>query len=169
MEKLLHIIATPRGGQSRTLKVSQVFQEELKTRFPEMKITELNLFEETPPELTLKTVNGKYVLLTGKDLSPEQKRDWGKIEKYINNFLAHDAYLISCPMWNFSIPYPLKNYIDVIVQPRYTFRYTDKGIEGLAKGKKMVVVTTRGGDYSPQSPAHAYDLQEPYLRTVFGL
>ncbi|MBU2063678.1 MAG: NAD(P)H-dependent oxidoreductase, partial [Candidatus Omnitrophica bacterium] len=37
------------------------------------------------------------------------------------------------------------------------------------KGKKMVVVTTRGGDYSPQSPAHAYDLQEPYLRTVFGL
>ncbi len=32
----------------------------------------------------------------------------------------------------------------------------------------MIVITSRGGDYSPESPIHNYDLQEPYLRTVFG-
>ena len=55
-----------------------------------------------------------------------------------------------------------------MVQPKYLFRYTDKGAEGLVKGKKMIVITSRGGDYSPENPAHPYDLQEPYLRTIFG-
>ncbi|HAZ09910.1 MAG TPA: ACP phosphodiesterase, partial [Candidatus Omnitrophica bacterium] len=73
------------------------------------------------------------------------------------------------PMWNFSIPYYLKHYIDVILQPKYLFRYTEKGAEGLVKNKRMVVITSRGGDYSPESPGHAYDYQEPYIRAVFGL
>jgi FMN-dependent NADH-azoreductase len=71
-------------------------------------------------------------------------------------------------MWNFSIPYVLKNYIDIIVQPKFLFQYTDKGPEGLAKNKKMVICTSRGGDYSPESPFHPYDFQEPYLRAIFG-
>lgn len=36
------------------------------------------------------------------------------------------------------------------------------------KNKKMVIITSRGGDYGPGSPFHPYDNQEPYLRTVFG-
>ncbi|HLD82724.1 MAG TPA: NAD(P)H-dependent oxidoreductase, partial [Candidatus Omnitrophota bacterium] len=82
--------------------------------------------------------------------------------------LSADTYLITTPMWNFSTPYPLKQYIDLIVQPKYLFRYTDKGVEGLAKNKRMVVISSRGGDYSPQSPFHTYDFQEPYLRAIFG-
>jgi FMN-dependent NADH-azoreductase len=38
----------------------------------------------------------------------------------------------------------------------------------LVHGKKMVCVTTRGGDYSLESPMHAYDAQESYLRQIFG-
>jgi FMN-dependent NADH-azoreductase len=37
------------------------------------------------------------------------------------------------------------------------------------KNKKMIVITSRGGDYSPESPIHAFDFQEPYIRAVFGL
>jgi FMN-dependent NADH-azoreductase len=71
-------------------------------------------------------------------------------------------------MWNFSIPYKLKQYIDIIVQPKYLFRYTqDGGVEGLIKGKRMAVVASRGGDYTTV-PMSAMDYQEPYLRAVFG-
>jgi FMN-dependent NADH-azoreductase len=70
-------------------------------------------------------------------------------------------------MWNFSIPYRLKHYIDVIVQPRYLFRYTPEGVEGLVKGKKMVVIASRGGEYTTDD-TRPFDLQEPYLRTIFG-
>ena len=169
MKKILHIISTPRGDASRTLKVSGHFLDSLKTKYPECAIDTLDLFKDTIPSLTVKTVNGKYVLLAGKDLSGDLKDAWRDIEQTIERFLSADAYLISTPMWNFSIPYILKQYIDIIVQPKYLFRYTDKGPEGLAKNKKMAIITSRGGDYSSGSPFHAYDYQEPYLRAVFNL
>ncbi len=72
-------------------------------------------------------------------------------------------------MWNFTIPYVLKYYIDCIVQPGYVFRYDEMGRPvPMVHGKKMVCVTSRGGDYSPGSPFHPYDFQEPYLRAIFG-
>jgi len=169
MKKILHIISTPRGVASRTLKISAFFLEGLKKKYPAGVIDTLDLFKETIPSLTLKTVSGKYVLLAGKDLSGELKEAWRDIESHIARFLSADTYLISTPMWNFGIPYVLKHYIDIIVQPKYLFRYTDKGPEGLAKNKKMVIITSRGGDYSAGSPSHKYDHQEPYLRTVFNL
>ena len=168
MDKFLHIIAAPRGGGSRTLQVSRVFVDTLKKKYPSCLVDELNLFQEPLPELTLKMISGKYTLLSGKDLSPEAQKAWEPIESHILRFLSADGYLISSPMWNFSIPYPLKHYIDIIVQPKYLFRYTEKGVEGLVKNKKMTVITSRGGDYSPQSPFHSYDFQESYLRAVFG-
>jgi FMN-dependent NADH-azoreductase len=83
--------------------------------------------------------------------------------------LSADIYLISSPMWNFGISYALKYYIDSIIQPGYLYKYNDQGQPvGLIHGKKMICVTSRGGDYSEKSPFHAYDFQEPYLRAIFG-
>lgn len=169
MKKLLHIIATPRGDDSRTLKVSRAFLESLSKKNPDCKIDELNVATDSLPSLTLKMIYGKYVLLGGKELTEKLKEAWNPIERHIERFLLADGYLISTPMWNFSIPYPLKQYIDLIIQPKYLFRYTEKGVEGLAKNRKMIVITSRGGDYSPESPFHTYDFQEPYLRAIFGL
>lgn len=38
----------------------------------------------------------------------------------------------------------------------------------MVKNRKMVIVTSRGGDYGPDSPVRNFDFQEPYLRAVFG-
>lgn len=167
MKRLLHIVATPRDEESRTLKVSQCFLEVFKNKRPDCVVDELNLFKEDLPVLTLKRVDGKYILLTGRELFGKYKEAWQEIIAHIERFLCADAYLISAPMWNFNIPYLLKQYIDIIVQPKYLFRYTDKGVEGLAKNKKMLVVTSRGGDYSSEQ-MRPYDTQEPYLRAIFG-
>jgi FMN-dependent NADH-azoreductase len=169
IKKLLHFIATPRGNESSTLKVSKAFLEEFTKKYPDCVVDELNVATAKLPDLAVEEVSGKYMLLSGKELSGKPKEAWKKIEAEIARFVAADAYLVSTPMWNFSIPYTLKHYIDVIVQPKYLFRYTASGVEGLAKNKKMVVVASRGGDYSPGSPGQASDFQEPYLRTVFGL
>lgn len=167
MKKLLHIIATPREDESRTLQVSEAFLEVFKVRHPDWAIDELNLFQEELPPLTIKRVDGKYILLGGKDLFGQFKEAWTEIIAHIERFLSADAYLISAPMWNFGIPYALKHYIDIIVQPKYLFRYTEKGVEGLVKGRKMVVIASRGGDYTSEA-MRMYDTQEPYLRTIFG-
>ncbi len=165
--KLLHIISTPRGDASNTLKVSAAFLEAFAGTRKDWTMDTLDLFKEELPRVTAGVAQGKYGLLAGKDPVGDVKREWEAVRRHIERFLAADAYLLSVPMWNFGIPYALKHYIDVIVQPKYLFRYTASGPEGLVKGRRMVVITSRGGDYSTDA-FRKFDMQEPYLRMVFG-
>jgi len=167
MKKLLHIIATPREEESRTLEIANAFFEGFTPSHSDWVIDELNLFKEELPPLTMKRVDGKYQLLAGKDLYGELKEGWEEIIQHIERFLSASLYVISTPMWNFTIPYLLKQYIDIIVQPRYLFRYTKSGVEGLAKEKKMVVLASFGGTYTTQA-TEVQNFHEPYLRTIFG-
>ena len=165
-KKLFHIIATPREETSRTLEVSTAFLEAFRASHPNWVFDELNLAKVELPSLSHRRVDGKYMLLEGKNLFGEVKELWNDIIAHIERFKTADLILITTPMWNFSIPYMLKHYIDVIVQPKYLFKYKEDGtVEGLAKGKKMVVAGSRGGQYPPGSE---YDFQETYLRTIFG-
>jgi FMN-dependent NADH-azoreductase len=72
-------------------------------------------------------------------------------------------------MYNLSIPSTLKAWIDHVARAGRTFRYTASGPEGLLKGRKVLIVTGRGGVYSGDSPAKGLDFQEPYLRAALGL
>jgi FMN-dependent NADH-azoreductase len=71
-------------------------------------------------------------------------------------------------MYNFSVSSQLKAWIDRLAVAGKTFRYTEKGVQGLAAGKKIIVASSRGGFYGPESPAAALDHQETYLRHIFG-
>jgi FMN-dependent NADH-azoreductase len=89
-------------------------------------------------------------------------------EEVLQEFLAADTVVIGAPMYNFGIPSSLKAWIDRIAVAGKTFRYTANGPEGLLGGKKIVIVSSRGGIYSQGSPFAAADFQEAYLRQVFG-
>ncbi len=167
MKKLLHIIASPREDDSRTLQVSKAFLEAFEKSHSDFVFEELNLAKAELPSLGQKRVDGKYLLLDGKNLFGGIKESWAEILRLIEQFLSADIYLVSSPMWNFHIPYMLKQYIDLIVQPKYLFHYTHSGPVGLVKNKKMVVATSRGGNYDSEQTKH-FDYQEPYLRTIFG-
>jgi len=167
--RLLHIVATPRGHESNTIRVSNALLEELYIKYSDLSVKVLDLFKADLPAVAGKNIENKYKLMTGQQLEDDHKASWEQIEANIKQFLDTDIYLISTPMWNFGIPYALKYYIDAIVQPGYLYRYNEQGIpEGLVKGKKMICVTSRGGDYSAASPLHSLDFVEPYLRTIFN-
>jgi len=167
--KLLHVIATPRGSQSNTLTVSRAFEDALRETHPDLTVDVVDLFNHDLPAIAGDNIEAKYTLMIGQPIDPNHAESWGQIEMLIQHFLSADAYLISTPMWNLSIPYALKYYIDCIIQPGYVFRYNEMGqAVPLVHGKKMVVVSSRGGAYSAPSPMSAYDFQEPYLRAIFG-
>ena len=84
-----------------------------------------------------------------------------------DDFMTADVVVIGAPMYNFTIPSQLKAWIDRIAQAGRTFRYTEKGPEGLAGGKTVIVASTRGGIYS-SGPAAGMDHQESYLKAVLG-
>jgi FMN-dependent NADH-azoreductase len=166
---MLHIIATPRDHESNTLRVSNAFIESLLKKYSDLKIDVIDLFNQNLPSVAGENIESKYTLMVGQPIDKRHKESWENIEKLIKHFLSADVYLISTPMWNFSIPYMLKYYIDAIIQPGYLYKYNELGQPiPLVLGKKMICITSRGGDYSEHSPFHAYDFQEPYLRSIFG-
>jgi FMN-dependent NADH-azoreductase len=71
-------------------------------------------------------------------------------------------------MYNFTIPSQLKAWIDRILVAGKTFKYSEKGVEGLAAGKRVIVAISRGGFYGADMPTAAGEHLETYLRWVFG-
>ncbi len=167
--KLLHIIATPRANESNTLRTTNAFIESLRAKYADLSVDVMDVFNQDLPAIAGENIENKYTLMLGQPIDKHHEESWKQIERLIQHFLSADIYLISTPMWNFSIPYALKYYIDSIIQPGYAYKYNELGQPvPLVLGKKMVCITSRGGDYSQNSPLHAYDFQEPYLRAIFG-
>ena len=82
---------------------------------------------------------------------------------YMDELFAADILVVGAPMYNFSIPTPLKAWIDRIAVAGKTFRYTANGPEGLLKNKKAFIASSRGSVYAAGSPAAALEHQESYL------
>jgi FMN-dependent NADH-azoreductase len=169
MARLLYIEASPRKDRSASIKVARAFVEEYKKTHPGDTVDTLDLWKTDLPAFDGDVIDSKYVILHGKQHTPEQKKAWQAVETVIDRFKSADKYLFSLPMWNFGIPYKLKHYFDVIVQPTYTFSFSPAdGYKGLMTGKQVAVVYARGGEYPPGSGGEGFDLQKRYLELVLG-
>jgi FMN-dependent NADH-azoreductase len=151
--KLLHLDASALGTQSVTRELSAAIVARWQDAVPGLAIDYRDLDTNPLPHLTAG-------VLAGTDTVGKAEGD-----AVMDQFLASDVIVIGAPMINFSIPSTLKAWIDRIAVAGKTFRYTDKGPEGLATGKRVVIASARGGIYGDANPA---DFQEAYLRQVFG-
>ena len=166
MTQLLHISASPRGQSAASSQAAAVFLDALPSG---VEVTTLSLFDDSLPEVTENVVNAKFKFAMGADLSDAEAAEWQVIRQLVEQFVSADHVLLAVPMWNFTIPYRMKQYIDLITHPGLTFRRTDSGAEGLAKGAGTVIYS-RGGNYSPKDGRpDPFDYQSPYLGTWLGL
>jgi FMN-dependent NADH-azoreductase len=101
-------------------------------------------------------------------LTPEQWNTLSISETLVEELLAADMIVIGAPMYNLTVSAPLKAWIDQVVRVGRTVLYGANGPDGVVKGKKVVVVTSRGGAFRPGTPTAQYDHQEPYLRHILG-
>jgi FMN-dependent NADH-azoreductase len=169
MSKLLYIQASPRAGRSYSRAVADAFVEAYRTTHPQDAIATLDVFNASLPAFDGLAVQAKYTILHGKTHTPEELKAWKAVETVIKDFVSADKYVMAVPMWNFGIPYRLKQYFDVIVQPGYTFSFSPaEGYKGLVTGKPMLVAYARGGAYPPGSDDAAYDLQKRYMEVILG-
>jgi len=89
--------------------------------------------------------------------------------RYLDELFAADVLVIGAPVYNFSIPTQLKSWIDRVVVAGKTFRYTERGPEGLLpSGKKVFIASSKGGIYTGESPAKSLEHNESYLRGVLA-
>ena len=164
--QLLHIDSAITGAQSVSRQLTTQAVDAWRASNPHMQVQYLDLMADAPAHYTADAMAPR----TGQtaELSAAQQRENAVSERLVSQFLAADVVVIGAPMYNFSIPSQLKAWIDRIAQPRRTFQYTAQGAEGLAKGKTVVIVSSRGGVYSTSEAGQAMEHQESYLRTVMG-
>jgi len=169
MSTILYLKASPRTDCSYSIAVADAFVESYRNAHPDDQIKTIDLFEEPLPAFDLAAATAKYKIMHGQEHSADDQKVWAEIVSAIEEFKSADKYVLAVPMWNFSIPYRLKQYIDIIVQPGLTFTVTDSGgYEGLVKDKSVFIVYARGGDYPQGSGAESYDLQKKYLELILN-
>ncbi|MCW5316264.1 FMN-dependent NADH-azoreductase [Nostoc sp. KVJ3] len=166
MVNILHIDSSPRAERSHSRELSKEFVSAWKAAHPEDAIAYRDLGHHPVPHINEAWIAAAFS--PPETHTPELAEAIRISDELVDEFLAADRYVFGVPMYNFNIPSTFKAYIDQIVRINRTVALEGQGFKGLVEGKKAVVITARGGDFSANSPAVAYDFQEPYLRTIFG-
>jgi FMN-dependent NADH-azoreductase len=166
MSKILLVTSSLFGDQSKSAQIAGELVEAWRRNHPGTAVVERALNPDSIPHLNLAALGA--LMTPAEQRSAEQSASVDFADHLIEELEAADTIVLAVPMYNFSIPSTLKAWIDHIARAGRTFRYTAAGPEGLLKGKRVFVVTGRGGVYTGDAPAKLLDFQEPYLRGVLG-
>ena len=168
MSKLLYIQASPRGARSKSIAVADAFIQVFQQNHPADTVEKINVFDADLCAFDGPVVQAKYNILHSRDHTREELSAWQAVERTIDQFRSADKYVFAVPMWNFGIPYRLKQYMDIVVQPGYTFSFSpEKGYKGLMSGREAFIAYARGGEYSAP-PFSDMNYQSTYLEAVLG-
>lgn len=160
--KILQISSSARRAASHSTRLANRLVERLREADPESTLTVRDLNDVPHPVLDEAALGALFS--PADQRTPEQRARVALDDVLIAEIQAADVVVLGVPMYNFGVPASLKNWIDAISRAGVTFRYTEKGPEGLLTGKKVYVALTRGGKYR-NTPT---DTQVPYLKTVFA-
>ena len=162
--KILHLDSSVTGPNSVSRPLTAAAAEQLKSANPGAEYVYRDVVKNT-----LRHYNA--VLRShgadAPDQTPEQKTELETGKQILEEFMTADTVLIGAPMYNFGIPSQLKAWVDLICVAGTSFKYDANGPQGLCGGKKVVVISTRGGLYGPGSPFEPFDHQEKYLKDLF--
>ena len=165
MPKLVYVEASPRKERSHSIRVAQAFLETYRETHPGDEVETLDLWAMGLPEFDGAVVDAKYRIMHGEEHTPDEAAAWGAVVDLFERFASGDRYLFSLPMWNFGIPYKLKQFIDLITQPGLSFTVVPgKGYQGLVADRPAAVIYARGGAYGgAESSTEGGDFQRPYF------
>jgi FMN-dependent NADH-azoreductase len=161
--KLLHLDSSILGDASASRQLSRTVVEAWQAAEPDAQVTYRDLAADAISHLSGLSLVAGGTPAELRDAAQKHEAELG--EATLNEFLAADAIVIGAPMYNFTVPTQLKAWIDRIAVAGKTFTYTENGPQGLAGGKKVVIVSTAGGIHAGQVTGQAH---EDYLKLVLN-
>jgi FMN-dependent NADH-azoreductase len=167
MSRLLHISASPRGDQSASLRIADAFVRAYRIANPGDEVEHWDLWDGSLPALGPAGAGAKMTVFGGGDPSGEQATAWRSARAAFDRFDAADRLLFSVPMWNASVPYILKQFIDVVSQPGWIFGVDpDTGYTPLLadRGKQASVIYTSAVWGPTLGPQFGRDFQSTFFR-----
>ncbi|ASZ13593.1 NAD(P)H-dependent oxidoreductase [Chitinophaga pendula] len=166
MKNILHIISSPRGEASYSIRLANGIIERLQATYPGSVVTVHNLISDPIPHL--QDLHIQAFFTPDEQWSTEVAAAARISADAIAALQAADIIVIGVPFYNFSIHSSLKAWLDQVVRRGITFQYTENGPEGLLTGKKVYLASASGGVYS-EGPMKVYDFSVPYLQAVLGM
>jgi len=165
MKRILHLISSPRGSESLSIKLADATISKIQERYPDSEVDTVDLIKTHVPHLDTAHLRSFYT--PAEALTPEDQDAIRYSDHAISQLFAADIIVIGAPLYNFGIHSSLKAWIDHIARAGKTFSYSEKGPEGLVKNKKVYIAMSSGGVYS-EGPYKANDFVSSYLTTVLG-
>ncbi len=160
---ILVVSSSANGDSSVSGGLAGRFVDALRAADPAAHVVLRDVGANPLPHLTAATV----AAIKGSPRTAEEGAARALSDALIDELQAADLIVIASPMYNFGMSSTLKAWFDHVARAGVTFRYTQAGPEGLLKGRKAVVIESRGGFYS-EGPGAAMDHQEAHLRTLLG-
>jgi FMN-dependent NADH-azoreductase len=164
MPKLMHLACSPRVD-SESAAGARIFLDRFRRARPDWDVDVMDLWRDSLPEFSGPLLDAKYARIRGLAFTDAQRDQFAVAERIAVRFALAERVLISTPMWNFGIPYKLKQWFDVIIQPGLTFRFDpSQGYVPLLKDRPTLVILASGSDYTTGMNRGRTDLATPYLR-----
>lgn len=150
--------------------VTAAIVNKLKRANPGIEVVYRDLIATPPPHMTFATLPGDHPSsVFAGPLTPAQTLIRKESEQIFEEFIAADIVVLGAPMYNWSLPTQLKSWLDIIIVPGRTFTYGQFGPErGLARDKRVIVVSTRGVFYGPGARDAYAEHAASYLRSVLA-
>ena len=146
--------------------MARAFLDEYGRAHPDHTVTTLDVWTADLPPFDGDLATAKLAPPLGEATTAAQDAAWANVTEVIEEFARYDKIVISSPMWNFALPYALKHYIDLLVQPGLTFGLDDAFEHiGLLEDRPVQLVLTRSSSFAEGSPE---DFQLPYLNHILG-
>ncbi|MGW4896775.1 FMN-dependent NADH-azoreductase [Kitasatospora sp. NPDC004240] len=159
MATLLHLDASAFAEGSVSREVSAAFRAAWQAQNPDGTVVHRDLAAVPLPHLTADGISAGFA--PAQTHSPGQAAAFALRTELIEELEGADVIVIGTPMYNFTIPSSLKAWLDQVILVGRT-----AGENPSAAGKKVVVVSARGGSYGPGSPRESFEFVTTYLEKV---
>lgn len=167
MSCILHLDSSYSGDRSVSRLLTRKFITVWKQKSDRDSFIYRDLTQPTVPYINEKWVKVQDIL--PDNYTKEQQAVMKESEMILEEFLSADRYVFGIPMYGFTVPAIFKAYIEHLIRPGRTYAIENGQLKGLiSKEKKMLIFTSRGANYSINSPLATMDYHEPYIRAIFG-
>lgn len=162
---ILHIQSSPRAETSSSIELTNAFVEVCQSANEAINVDTLNVWNENLPEFDYEAFGAKYKAIKRVEMTAKETEVWKRIQSLIKRFQKADRIIVGTPMWNFGVPYKLKQLIDLVAQRNFLFTYDGKEYGPALRIEKAIALYTRGSQFCEGSaiPPSRFDHQARYI------
>lgn len=170
--KILIINASVRDERSYSRKLTRLFVENWKTKYPSDVFTYRETGMVSVPNINESWIAGAFK--KPSDRTEENRKALQLSDELVKELKEHDVYVIGTPMYNWSVPSGLKAYIDQVMRINETWKFRsgapDGDYVGLLENKKAFILSTRGDTGYGENEKNGHtNFQTTYLKHILGI